>query len=138
MNTKVVVIVGIGSFGRAAQGDESDTVVEEPEVEDDAQTKFYKQHMVKSQPPDMADRTTARDFDKWAVDRITESFEHKKRVRELIREREQDINEAESRDTFRGVICIGLVLILLISNYLQSMHTQSHDAEMKKLNEKKS
>lgn len=134
----LVFDLGIGSFGKTEHTNETETVVEEEEVEDDAQTKFYKQHMIKSQPPDMANRTTARDFDQWAVNRITETFQQRKLVKELIREREQDMNDAEARDRFRGIFCLGLLMIVFFTHYLQKKHTQSHDAELRKINEKKS
>lgn len=94
--------------------------------------------MVKSQPPDMANRTTARDFDQWAVDRITQTFQQKKRVKELNREREQNRHDAEARDKFRGVFCIFLLAIILLTSYLQKLHIQAHDAELKRIKENKS
>lgn len=94
--------------------------------------------MVKSQPPEMANRTTARDFDQWAVDRITQTFQQKKRVKELIREREQDMHDAEARDQFRLVFCICLLAIILLASYWQKLHVQSHNAELRKIKENKS
>lgn len=94
--------------------------------------------MVKSQPPDMANRATARDFDQWAVDRITQTFQQKKRVKELIREREQDIHEAAARDQFRTVFCMCLLAIIFLASYWQKLHIESHDAKLRKIKENKS
>lgn len=135
-------MTGIGSYGKQSTPNAqtgSEVVVEAEEAEeDDAQTKFYKQHMVKSEPPEMANRTTARDLDQWAVNRITESFNHKQRIKQMIRERDEDRAEAKSREHSKGVICVCYLLIICITEYMRWSHSRTHDAELKKINEKKS
>lgn len=93
------MLLGIGSFGVSTQspGTESE-IVNEP-VEDDAQTKFYKQHMVRSQPPEMADRATARDLDVWAAERTSECFHQEQNLKRVRQQRRQDAADAKFRGT---------------------------------------
>lgn len=106
-------------------GTESE-IVNEP-VEDDAQTKFYKQHMVKSQVPEMVERTTARDFDVWSSQRITAAFEHKQRLKEVHRERKEDELHAELRMNQVSFGILVVVAVICIHYYLQQKHIRSVD-----------
>lgn len=120
-------------------GTESEMMYEEPE--DDAQTKFYKQHMVKSQPPSMASRPSARVIDSYAAEVTTKSFKQLQRARMSKREKEEDIRQHVQTSgiysVLMSVVC-GTFFLLIIYQMLQN---RAHDAELrriKQLNEKKS
>lgn len=72
---------GIGGFVQRPKTEPTgnEMVVQSPEAEDDAQTKFYKQHMKRNLPPSMADRTATRDFDDILTKQTSESFREKQR-----------------------------------------------------------
>lgn len=134
---------GIGSFGGKSTGtsssNESEILYEE--TEDDAQTKFYKQHMVKSQPPDMADRVSAREIDSYAAELTTKSFHQMQRARKAQRDKQEDmeLHKANSRAyaISMTVVC-AIVCIMLI---IQMIYDRAHNAELRRiklLNEKRS
>lgn len=135
------IFIGIGSYGRAPPSTQSpgvETEIVQEEVEDDAQTKFYKQHMVKSEPPEMADRMTARDFDKWSSSIISESFQHKQYIKTVIKDREEDEHQTNVRSAQYAFVIIIFTLIILINIYYQSEHNRAHEEMLKKHREKKS
>lgn len=134
-------MIGIGSYGRASPTTQSpgvETEIVQEEVEDDAQTKFYKQHMVKSQPPEMSDRMTARDFDKWSSTIISESFKHQQYIKNVIKDREEDEKQTEIRSLQYAFVAFICFLIILINIYYQSEHDRVHEAVLKNHREKKS
>lgn len=134
-------MIGIGAFGRPSpttQNPGVETEIIQEEVEDDAQTKFYKQHMVKSQPPEMSDRLTARDFDSWASSKITESFQHQQYIKSVIKDRKEDEEQTEARGIQYGVAVFMGCIIICINFYYQNQHDRLHETEMKKHREKKS
>lgn len=132
------MLSGIGSFGRTTQspGTSSETV-NEPE-EDDAQTKFYKQHMVKSQPPEMADRATARDLDEWSAKRATECFNQQQHLKNVWREQKEDSEQAKFRGKQVTFVSLTLCFVLLAHHIMQERHIRSHNNELQKLSKKKS
>lgn len=134
------IIVGIGTFSRQnitqSTGTESEILHEE--VEDDAQTKFYKQHMVKSQPPVMANRVSARDFDEWSSMQITKSFERSKLGKELRRQREEDRKEAIEKANNMGFVYYIGIMVILGSAIYEWFYDTFHPIEQPKLNKTKS
>lgn len=113
-----------------------ETEIIQEEVEDDAQTKFYKQHMVKSQPPEMSDRMTARDFDTWSSKTITQSFQHHQYMKDVIKNREEDEQHMSARETQMGFVIIIAFMIICINFYYQFEHDGTHEIEFKKHREK--
>lgn len=108
-------VSGIGSFGQKAHeaGTEPEIVVHEME-QDDPQTKFYKQHMRRSEVPDMAGRISARDLDDWTSQQISKSFRQNQRLREIREEHKSGYEEAKFRLEGLNMFAIGLVLCFLI------------------------
>lgn len=115
-----------------------ETEIIHEEVEDDAQTKFYKQHMVKSQPPEMSGRMTARDFDSWSSSRITESFQHQQYIKKVILDREEDENHMHTRGRQFAFVIVFCSLLVCVNIYYQNEHNRQHEGELKKHREKKS
>lgn len=134
----MVSILGIGSFVRRetqTSGTESEII--EQEVEEDAQTKFYKQHMVRSQPPVMADRIAARDFDEWSAKKISESFQRKQSAKHLSREKEEELQSQRERGTQTLVVVLFALLLICINAYYQFKHDSYFDEKLKKSREEK-
>lgn len=130
--------LGFGSYGISSPGHDSGTESEilYEEEEEDPQTKFYKQHMVKSQPPIMADRATARDLDKWASDQISNAFSRQqngKRMKEIAKEFSEDGKLRSKQLMWLFSICTAMFLILSIIKYLEN---RIFDAELQKKNQK--
>ncbi|XP_055308305.1 dnaJ homolog subfamily C member 4 [Sitodiplosis mosellana] len=126
---------GIGSYGRASPTTESpgvETEIIHEEIEDDAQTKFYKQHMVKSQPPEMSDRMTARDFDNWASNKITQSFQHQQYIKRMVKNREEDERQMTTRGEQYGYLIVICTLVICMNIYYQYEHNRQHDVVLSK------
>lgn len=108
------------------------------ETEDDAVTKFYKQHMVKSKPPGQA---SAHKVDAYMAQATTHSFHVKQQRRKEFREKQDDIRRHEENNkgyAFLMSIAFALVVYTMTS---QMIHTRQHDAELRRIkfeNEKKS
>lgn len=51
-----------------------------PESEDDAQTKFYKQHANRAKPPPPTGRTPIYNFDEWSKSHYAHNFNKKLKV----------------------------------------------------------
>ncbi|XP_031638350.1 dnaJ homolog subfamily C member 30, mitochondrial-like [Contarinia nasturtii] len=130
---------GIGSYAKGkTHSPGTETEVVEVEVEDDAQTKFYKQHMVKSQPPIMADRMTARDLDDWSKSRITECFERHQNARQKLREEQEDKELSNVRGQQIQMVYVLVVLLFIIGTLYEIKQEQDLDATLKAHREKKS
>lgn len=61
----------------------------EPPEEDDAQTRFYKQHMKKSARPEATGRTPIYDFDEWSRSHYGTSFNRRQKAKQKFDEREE-------------------------------------------------
>lgn len=86
--------------------------------EDDAQTKFYKQHMKRHEVPDMAGRMSARDFDSWANTQITKSFQQKQRLKEMVTEHEAEFKSQKFKyDGLGFIICAITFMYIAMSGY---------------------
>lgn len=82
------------------------------EEEDDPQTKFYKQHMRRSERPPVRGRSTNYNFDEWTQECITKSFNRKKEFKETkAREERLAQTEAEQTSLVRGIFGIGCIAI---------------------------
>lgn len=112
-------------------------IVNEP-VEDDAQTKFYKQYMVKSQVPDMVHNPTARNFDTWSSQRITASFQRRQLLKEIHRHHAEDEEHAKFRTKQVSSIKIALILLVCFGVFVEERHRRLLEKDIKKLRESKS
>lgn len=116
-----------------------ETEIVHEEVEDDPQTKFYKQHMVKSELPTMSGESRlGRDLDNWQASKITQSFEHQQHIKRVIQNREEDEEQMTTRNIQYLYISIFAFLIICINLYFQHQHNKQHDAVLKKNREKNS
>lgn len=130
---------GIGTYGKSSNQDpgmESE-IVNEP-VEDDAQTKFYKQHMVKSQVPGTINNPSARDFDTWSSERITKSFQRRQLLKDIHRAHEEDEKHAEFRKNQVSFVKVGLLALIGVCFYLEERHRHSVEKSIKEYSERKS
>lgn len=104
--------------------------------EDDAQTKFYKQHARRSERPHVSGRSTIYDFDEWASKTITESFQKKQ---ELKREKEIDISSRNQLKVsshainllLKMSVLLAAVLTIIISTESKYSSTQTNSSDIK-------
>lgn len=134
-------ISGIGSFVKGqsySPGTESEMV--EVEVEDDAQTKFYKQHMVKSQAPMATAQSTAaaRDFDNWYSARTKECFESKQESRRRQRDEAEDLKLTNSYGTQLRFVYVIFFTIFGMGYLYKSKKNNEFELRLKKYREKNS
>lgn len=94
--------------------------------------------MVRSQPPIMADRMTARDFDEWAAAKATESFRKHQYVKRALREQKEDEQQAEIKGAQFSAIYVCICITLGIYIYLQSKYDDKVEADLRKITRKKS
>lgn len=94
--------------------------------------------MVKSQPPVMADRVSARDLDKWSADRITTSFQHMQKVKRILKEREEDKQLAVERAQSMGFIFYTVILIVCGTVIYEYIYEKRHNEQRQKLSQKNS
>lgn len=94
--------------------------------------------MVKSQPPAMANRVSAREFDEWSARQISESFERTQRVRELVRNRQMDQKEAIAKAKHMGYLYYIGIMVICGTIIYEWLHESAHDAELRQKNQKKS
>lgn len=105
--------------------------------EDDAQTKFYKQHARRSERPHVSGRSTIYDFDEWTSKTITESFQKKQ---EIKRDREIDIKSRNqlkrTNDAiywlFKMSVLLAAVLAVIISTESQFSSTETKSSGKKR------
>lgn len=62
-------------YGPGMESEFGETV--DDEEEDDAQTRFYRQHMRRSEVPIMTHRPDARKFDEWVSRHTSKGFRRK-------------------------------------------------------------
>lgn len=120
-----VNFLGIGSFGKArhSPGTESEIILHEDEVEDDAQTKFYKQHMNKSVAPDLEQRTkVAREFDDWASEKISTSFHQMQYIAQKRRDQEEYKEHALRTSKSTGIVWLGFVILCALGSIINYRH----------------
>lgn len=94
---------------RPTKDELNQTNVPEP---DDAQTRFYKQHMRRADTPDSYDRKHYS-FDEWSRVHYTRTFAHQqssKRTHDL----RHRVNEAEKNSEMGGMIIFTLVFIIIM------------------------
>lgn len=130
--------LGFGSHAKSSAGHDSgaESEILYEEEEDDAQTKFYKQHMIKSQPPIMADRASARDLDQWASDRISESFRRQQEAKALKQLDAEFTAEAEFRSKQLFCLFSFILVAYLIIYIVRHVEHRKFEAEAKKRNQK--
>lgn len=108
------------------------------ETEDDAVTKFYKQHMVKSKPPS---NVSAQNVDTYMAEAITKSFYQMQRRKKVRREKDEDVRLYEQN--YYGYIFFMLIIfiVIFIVGIPQMAYNKKHDAELRRIkleNENKS
>lgn len=130
---------GIGVFSHrpksATTG--SEIVVQEAETEDDAQTKFYTQHMKRSLPPHMADRPVTRDFDIRLEKQTTASFKERQKSLSL-RGNTADDNRIQDEKLFNLNIIASIIIILVILCEIYLYHENKYEKMLKQKETKKS
>lgn len=101
-------ISGIGIISKKyTQGDEVAPIVDE----DDAQTKFYKQHARRSERPHVSGRTTIYDFDEWASKTISESFQ---KAQEIKRDKEIDDLSRKEQDQSSHMVHFFVMMVIIV------------------------
>lgn len=117
---------------RYAQDEEAAPIVHE----DDAQTKFYKQHARRSEKPHVSGRSTIYDFDEWASKTITESFQKTqefKRNREMENQFKKEQGDSDNMfNLFCGMLVLLAVLIVTISIDDPDRENQTHTSNKKR------
>lgn len=94
--------------------------------------------MVKSQPPVMADRVSARDLDQSLADRITTSFHHMQKVKRILKEREEDKQIAADRAKSLGFVFYTIMLVICASVIYEYIHEKKHNEQLQNASRKKS
>lgn len=135
---KVISIrLGIGAVGSSqsdaasSPGTESEILYED--IEDDAQTKFYKQHMVKSQAPSTTRCSAGREFDDFASQLTTKSFNQLQRARKSQRDKHEDLRLYKATShSYGAAIAIATVIVaaLMVHEIIQK---RAHDAELRRI-----
>lgn len=105
----------------------------EPEVEDDAQTKFFKQHMRRNQRPDTYNNR-AHSYDEWSKVHYTKIFEqNQKEKRRYERDYERDYASTQrdnKTETGIGSTIFGLIIVLiLMSSAIGGVITKQNNAD---------
>uniref|UniRef100_A0A182QQW9 J domain-containing protein n=1 Tax=Anopheles farauti TaxID=69004 RepID=A0A182QQW9_9DIPT len=80
--------------GRQYASEEPSAATEQKE--DDAQTRFYKKRMTRTQAPTATGRTPIYDFDEWSRNHYGSRFEQKKQAEERFK------NKAEREEIFKS------------------------------------
>lgn len=93
-------------------------VVQDVQPEDDAQTKFYTQHIKRHLPPTMADRPTTRSFDANLGNRVSESFRERTLAYEdhSQNDAEMDTNYGKTLAILAGTLFILTVVVAIIEH----------------------
>lgn len=84
--------------------------------EDDPQTKFYKQHMKRSERPPVQGRSRNYNFDEWTKECITKTFNRQQEFKKnQIREQNSTETENDSMKMFGGGfgIVIGIIVVCI-------------------------
>lgn len=80
--------------------------------EDDAQTKFYKQHARRSERPHVSGRSTIYDFDEWARKTISESFQKKQKLKQEKELYDFLQNEGKKADSTEVILLIAAIILM--------------------------
>lgn len=91
----------------------ADQVPTEEEVEDDAQTKFYKQRLKRAEAPTAEGDAIQYDLDKWTREQYIRSFNRKQSVKEKY-EMYQNIDKAHKQKFHSEITVYVAALFLLI------------------------
>lgn len=92
--------------------------------EDDAQTKFYKQHMRKDRPPPPTGATPIYNFDEWARSHYGKNFDRK----QTAKKRYEKIKESQGNVQVRNIeysvllICSFVCIMVVYSNLDRSSY----------------
>lgn len=131
--------IGFGSFAHRPQNAQtgSEMVVQDPEDEADAQTKFYTQHMKRNLPPHMADRPTTREFDNTLDKTISQSFKERQK---WMKSKDATEDKKEHFETHRSfftgfTIAIPIFIVASIFVYIEE---QKYVKTLRENKEKKS
>lgn len=104
------------------------------EEDDDPQTKFYKQHMKRSERPPIDGRTTIYNFDEWTKECITKSFARQQDFKEY-QKREQHFveSERETKSMLGGIFAIFIIIgIYVVSMSLYDDETKPSELDSTK------
>lgn len=85
--------------------------VQEAKAEDDAQTKFYTQHMKRHLPPTMADRPSARAFDENLGKQVSESFRERMFASEDYSQKDSEIDSKSGKSL---AIMVGISFLFIV------------------------
>jgi DnaJ homolog subfamily C member 30 len=87
-------------------------------VEDDAQTKFYKARMRRSETPHMSGRTPIYDFDEWSRLHYGENFDRTRAAQQRFnRKSEQKVAADLSIKNEKIIILTFMVFALFLANF---------------------
>ena len=132
----IFLIVGIITKGGIHASAHSH-VHDEPSVEDDPQTKFYKAHMRKKQAPHATGRTPIYDFDEWSRNHYNEAFTRNQNARKRFRHNQEqaiiDQGGWEKELFVFGVTFVIFVVILI--SYAEVEHDMNKVNNIKKKKE---
>lgn len=109
-----ILFLDIGGIVQQPKTDSSsnEIVVKDAQPEDDAQTKFYTQHMKRQMPPTMADRPSVRAFDADLGKQVSESFTEQKLASEKYSQKDSEMDSNYERSL--GILVGFLIIIALV------------------------
>lgn len=114
----LIFVEDIGGIGHRPKTDPSgnEMVVQDVQSEDDAQTKFYTQHMKRHLPPTMADRPSTRSFDANLGKQVSESFREQTFAYEdhYQKDAEMDTNYGKTLAILAGTLFILTIVVAII------------------------
>ncbi|XP_037806419.1 dnaJ homolog subfamily C member 30, mitochondrial-like [Lucilia sericata] len=102
-----------------------ETVREEPEVEDDPSTKFYKSRFTKSKVSDTEGRTPIYNFDEWSKAHYGKSFERRKAAKAKYERTEAQAKE-HALIAQNEILLFGIAFVCVLV-YLKFMVESSYD-----------
>lgn len=103
-----------------------------PEEEDDAQTKFYKQRLKRSEAPRAEGESTIYDFDKWARDQYKANLQRKQENKaKFDRKAEYQTHVKQSLNSDRVVYFV-LFMVLFVVMFSAGVRENSSKPPAKK------
>lgn len=128
----LVGVVGLSSDNDVNRHRNAGTSVEyddEPEP-DDAQTKFYKRHMTRTERPHSSGRTPIYNFDEWAAAHYGKTFARKQHAQTRYRTQQQ--KEENATDGLKVEIVVFGVLIGVVTLFVVFFQNEPLDRNKKK------
>lgn len=127
--------IGVGGlsseFEEANRHNSAETEVQEEEPEpDDAQTKFYKRHMTRTETPHSSGRTPIYNFDEWAAAHYGKTFARRQHAQTKYRTQQQ--KEERASDGLKAEIVVFGVLLGLVSIFFIFFKYETLDRDLPK------